>query len=245
MYINEEGRAIRDKKVFDSYEKLVETQHKDLNVPEDQATQEQLISSCYKLLKKLVHKFGYNGMPLDELYSIGIETLVRCANKFDPSKKTKFSTFFYTSIRNAYASYVKNSKRISYYHIQKGGMSLDETHKVDEQGHKLTLSDIICDPNSVDETVIDNWIRDLVDSYRSGEELSESKIKVVNRRKRVVKLFMEGYTYFEICDVETEDQGVIGNDIYKIRQWIKAKVKKDYPDIGTLKRKINRKKANK
>ena len=50
-----------------------------------------------KVMNKVCTKY-FAALSADDLYSLKLTTLWKCLNKYDPSKKTKFTTFLYQQL---------------------------------------------------------------------------------------------------------------------------------------------------
>jgi len=63
-----------------------------------------------KVMNKVCTKY-FAALSADDLYSLKLTTLWKCLNKYDPSKKTKFTTFLYQQLDYAIRNTLKKKKR--------------------------------------------------------------------------------------------------------------------------------------
>ena len=63
-----------------------------------------------KVMNKVCTKY-FAALSADGLYSLKLTTLWKCLNKYDPSKKTKFTTFLYQQLDYAIRNTLKKKKR--------------------------------------------------------------------------------------------------------------------------------------
>ena len=67
---------------------------------------EQIIMKNMPLVKSLAWRFSKNKDIYNDLVSEGEIVLCRCVDKFDPNRGSKFSSFLYPSLKNAYIKYM-------------------------------------------------------------------------------------------------------------------------------------------
>ena len=63
-----------------------------------------------KVMNKVCTKY-FAALSADDLYSLKLTTLWKCLIKYDPSKKTKFTTFLYQQLDYAIRNTLKKKKR--------------------------------------------------------------------------------------------------------------------------------------
>ena len=71
---------------------------------------EQIIMKNMPLVKSLAWKFSKNKDIYNDLVSEGEIVLCRCVDKFDSNRGSKFSSFLYPSLKNAYIKYMKECR---------------------------------------------------------------------------------------------------------------------------------------
>ena len=81
-----------------------------------------------KVMNKVCTKY-FAALSADDLYSLKLTTLWKCLNKYDPSKKTKFTTFLYQQLDYAIRNTLK--KKIREFNCRQLEKSIDAVDNID------------------------------------------------------------------------------------------------------------------
>lgn len=99
----------------------------------DAAARSKLIVSNLRLVVKIAHDYRSLGLPLPDLISEGNIGLMRAADKFDPAKGAKFSSYAAWWIKQAMRRGLSNQSRIIRIPVQ----SSSRIHKIRLAQHEL------------------------------------------------------------------------------------------------------------
>jgi RNA polymerase primary sigma factor len=77
----------------------------------DAAARDELVCANLRLVVKIAHDYSRRGLPLEDLVSEGNGGLTRAAERFDPAKGAKFSTYASWWIRQAMGRAIANQSR--------------------------------------------------------------------------------------------------------------------------------------
>lgn len=134
---------------------------------------EENISLVYYIVKR----FENTNIDQDELLSVALVGYEKALSKFNPDKKTKFSTFAYRCIQNEIYYFIRNEKKICEKNI-----SLSATISTDKNGNDLEVADTI---SSSEEDLDDSIIRDETTSALLdviNNHLNESERLIITKR---------------------------------------------------------------
>ena len=143
---------------------------------------DKLILENQKLVRYWVHKMGVNSNSSDyeDIVSIGTIGLLKAASTFDETKKATFATYASRCINNEIFMHYRKVKKYEQ------DISMDEPILEDMDGNKITLGDMIADPES-------NFVEKII----NDEEFSKVVSIVLNclkGKERIVFLyFMANY----------------------------------------------------
>ena len=93
-----------------------------------------------KVMNKVCARYS-TALSADDLYSLKLTTLWRCLNRYNPSKKTKFTTFLYQQLDYAIKNTMKKKKReFSCKNIEKSSEVIDDIdHVLDGLSDEYTI----------------------------------------------------------------------------------------------------------
>ena len=174
---------------------------------------EDNINLCYKYLQKSIEKgqtlYRY-GIDDDDMIEIAYEALVSAAKTFDPEKKIKFSTYFWTVCKNLIAHEVQGMKRAK-RKIFLNCISLEQPVK---GSTKISIRDTIPSlTDSMEEHVVKT------DLFRV---LREEIAKLPEKPREAIELYyIAGYSVREVADMLKVDTHVITNRTMKGRRILK------------------------
>ena len=77
----------------------------------DDAARDELVCANLRLVVKIAHDYRGRGLPLEDLVAEGNTGLVKAAERFDPAKGAKFSTYASWWIRQAMSRAIANQSR--------------------------------------------------------------------------------------------------------------------------------------
>ena len=86
-------------------------------------------------------------MNIEDLISIGTIGLIKAVRTFCPNKKIKLATYASRCIENEILMYFRGAKKNS------SVMSIDEPIETDKSGNPLTLMDIICSQDDIEDDI--------------------------------------------------------------------------------------------
>ena len=126
---------------------------------------EQLILDNMRLVYFIYDKLQKNDITIrykEDLISEGMMGLCKAANKFDPGKGYRFSTFASMCIRNEMLMFLRKTNR-----QVNAEVSLYDTIGIDADGNKLTYADIIEDESqTVDNYLIESTAKEFTESQK-------------------------------------------------------------------------------
>lgn len=139
----------------------------------DKKFRNKIIEHNLKLIIDIISKhFKNTNYELDDLFSIGVEGLVKAIETFDMEKKNRFSTYAFICIKNEILMFIRLNKK---YLIED---SLEQPINVGE-GRELTLANIIEDPNS--NFIIKIEKSELLRELRKNVELLDEERRVITK----------------------------------------------------------------
>ena len=145
---------------------------------------DKLVEDNLKLVYKLATKYKYlccTTIDFDDLVSLGFIGLVKAAKTFDESKNIKFSTLAYICIKN---SILREFVGKQYRFNDNNTVSLNSSI-----AEELELQDLIADEN-MDKSF---------EKIEYGMELEKIYECCTEREKKIIDLYLEGYTIKQIA----------------------------------------------
>jgi len=161
-----------------------------------------------------------------DLMSAGKLGVARAISNFDTTKGSSFRSFCFSFIREAMIDVIKGKdliKEPSDSHFPVEFVSLDATYE-DEEGHAITLHDVIADPKSYPPDVI----------VEQREILSEV-VELSQRERDIIALsYGLGIQEDRSSDEVAETIGISKNSVKKIRKRALKKLKNMFNDSHSL-----------
>lgn len=135
---------------------------------------DELIINNIRLVRYVIHKMNLHHRA-DEYYDAGLIGLVKAANKFNPDKGIKFSSFAVTCIRNEILIEIRKE-------YPERPISLDITVSVNGYDNKneLTLLDMIPDSFNMEEYIIEKEKYDV---------MNKALLALTDRELTIFKLY--------------------------------------------------------
>lgn len=92
-------------------EMLLSEEPNELTVRKGQKAKDRLVTGNLRLVVSIARKYQNRGLPLDVLCQEGVKGLIRAAEKFDPKKGYRFSTYAHAWIRQAVTRAIAEQSR--------------------------------------------------------------------------------------------------------------------------------------
>ncbi|MCL2508616.1 MAG: RNA polymerase sporulation sigma factor SigK [Oscillospiraceae bacterium] len=102
-----------------------------------------LIEHNLRLVAHIIKKYYSSYSDQEDLISIGTIGLIKAINTFDSSKGTRLATYGARCIENEILMHFRNQKKTSQ------NISMNDPIDIDGEGNPLTLTDIICTPDTI------------------------------------------------------------------------------------------------
>lgn len=149
----------------------------------EQYTRDKLVADNQRLVYYLYEKLAKNPFVIqykDDLVSEGMVGLVKAANKFDPTRGTRFCTYASRCIENEMLMFIRRMGKQVCREV-----SLYEPVGQDDEGREITYADVLADDginpeDCVFAVAVDNFMskqkeidREIVDALRQGYKQSE------------------------------------------------------------------------
>ena len=166
-----------------------------------QLDRESLVLDNQRLVYHMFDKLSKNQITIthkEDIISEGMVGLVKAANKFDPDKGVKFSTFAGSCIRNEMLMYLRKLNRQVPYEV-----SLNEPIGYDEDGRELCLGDTIEGESSCIDEVL---------------EVNDFVSKQTPIDKKILTALSQGHTHKEIAAMVGVKQPTVSRHIGKMRK---------------------------
>lgn len=173
----------------------------------DAETRKSFIIHNIRLVINNVRKFNNQNYDERDLVCVGIIGLIKSVDSFDINKKIQFSTYAGKCINNEIIQFLKKDRKHLDY------MSLDSTVRLDNDGEKLKLEDILSDENV-----------DLVGSYELKEEkniIREILSTLEKEEQEIIILFFgffgrEQHSQTELAEILGISQSYISKKLKRI-----------------------------
>ena len=140
----------------------------------DAAARDDLITHNLRLVVYLAKKYENNGVPQEDMISIGTIGLIKAVNTFTPARSIKLATYASRCIGNEILMYLRKTSN------RRQEASLDEPLNVDGDGNELLLSDIL----GSDENMVGQQLEQ--DAERAGLRRAVSSLSA--RERRIMEL---------------------------------------------------------
>ncbi len=137
----------------------------------DVKAREQLIERNLRLVMHIVKKYRTSGYDSDDLVSIGTIGLIKAVNTFSSDKGIRLATYAARCVENEILMVLRASRK------NKNDVSMEEPVGVDKEGNEISLADIVCAPDNVEETAEMNIKTALL--YGAVEEVLSDREKQV------------------------------------------------------------------
>ena len=116
----------------------------------NRAERDAMITGNIGLVVYIARKFHGSGVEFDELVSVGMMGLIKAADRYNPERGAKFSTFAITVVSNEMRMALRKLNRRKSREV-----SLDAVISAREDGRPLSLADMLCDKSYSVETDIE------------------------------------------------------------------------------------------
>lgn len=139
----------------------------------DTEAKNKLIEHNLRLVAHVIKKYYSACAEQEDLISIGTLGLIKAVNSFDPDKGARLATYAGRCIENEILMYFRGAKKNS------SVMSIDEPIETDKSGNPLTLMDIICSQDDIEDD-IDRMLRKekLYRVLEKTEDMREKEILI-------------------------------------------------------------------
>jgi len=173
-----------------------------------------LIEHNLRLVVYIAKKFENTGISVDDLTGIGAIGLIKAVNTYNGDKQIRLATYASRCIENEILMYLRRTSK------QKSEVSFDEPLKVDWDGNKLLLSDVL-------GTEPDIVYRDMDD--RDDIKALYSVLENLNaREKEIISLRFGLGKECELTQKEVADKlGISQSYISRLEKRIIKKLRKD------------------
>ncbi|MDR1409141.1 MAG: RNA polymerase sporulation sigma factor SigK [Oscillospiraceae bacterium] len=143
----------------------------DLLAKGDTLAREKLISHNLRLVAHIIKKYYATATDQDDLISIGSIGLIKAVDSFKPEKGARLATYAARCIENEILMHFRAQKKSAQ------DVSLEDPIETDGEGNPLTLMDILCAEDTLEDEVIMN-----IESERLRKVIAQIK----NRREREI-----------------------------------------------------------
>jgi RNA polymerase sporulation-specific sigma factor len=137
----------------------------------DSAAREKLISHNLRLVAHIIKKYYAAAADQDDLISIGSIGLIKAVDSFKPEKGARLATYAARCIENEILMHFRSQKKSAQ------DVSLEEPIETDGAGNPLTLMDILCAEDTLEDEVI---------LKIESERLRNIVLKIKNPREREI-----------------------------------------------------------
>lgn len=137
----------------------------------DEQCRNKLIEHNLRLVAHIVKKFDAKGSMTDDLISIGTIGLIKGIDTYEPSKKTKLTTYAARCIQNEILMYYRSNKKTT------KDVSLNDYIGYDKEGNEVSLLEVLKD----DQT-------DILENIHNQELLSKLNkyIEILTPREKLI-----------------------------------------------------------
>jgi len=151
--------------------------------PPPVAGEGDVIRENLPLVYRVIHQMGRSSIPHDEMVSAGMIGLLRAVRSYDPSKRSKWSSYAGVCIKNSILLAIRSSKSLK----NTCTVSLD-TPIQDMDG--VTIKDVLPDPvKSEDQAVAEIAM----------EHIEEKLSCMAPTKQAMIRLWIQGYSRNEIA----------------------------------------------
>jgi len=202
--------------MFD-YAELSDVQLQALSSEGDRAAEEQLAERYMQLVRACARPLFLAGGDSEDLIQEGTFGLLSAIRRFRPEEGASFRSFAETCIRTRLYSAIKSATRLKHIPLN-DGMSFEQLSERSSQGLSATPE------------VFQRMPEDLVLARESKEELySALSRRLSHLEKKVLDLYLDGYSYQDIADRLGKDAKSVDNAVQRIRH----KLARD-PNFGDI-----------
>ncbi|MGI6031257.1 MAG: RNA polymerase sporulation sigma factor SigK [Eubacteriales bacterium] len=113
----------------------------------DVESRDRLIERNLRLVAHMVKKYYSSPCDQEDLLSIGTVGLIKAIRSFDIEKGTRFSTYAARCIENEILMHFRACRKLQ------AEVSLSEPIDSDREGNSLSLADVLCSEDNIDEQV--------------------------------------------------------------------------------------------
>lgn len=148
--------------------------------------QQQIVLDNQRLVYYAIKKFHIASSEYEDIISIGTIGLIKAVATFDATKKNLFATYAIRCINNEILMYFRKQK----HHIHT--ISLENTIIFNQEGHELTLIDIVPDPTQNFTKQIEDcenlvYFVNLILNYLNSNERIIMLLKIANMKQRSIE----------------------------------------------------------
>lgn len=147
----------------------------------DNSAREKLINHNLPLVLFISKKYS-NILDFEEIVSLGNETLIKCVNNFDYTRKYKFNTYAFKVIKNSIINKINIEKKMLFEEIdEKNDKSIIQPELFNsDKSFIIKLLNILTDKE-----------KDMVIEYYINEKTYEEIGKKHNMKKQLVKYYAD------------------------------------------------------
>ena len=181
----------------------------------DKDAKNVLIEHNLRLVAHIIKKYYTSSVEQEDLISIGTVGLIKAINTFDPYKGASLSTYAARCIENEILMYFRNQKKLN------SEIFLNDPIDSDKEGNNLSMLNILCSEDNIDEIVDQKITVQKLYKYIDGA-LSE-------REKTIVKMRFglygsKSYTQKEVA----ERMGISRSYVSRIEKKAVTKLQREF-----------------
>ena len=164
---------------------------------------EELLAKRYvRLVRTIARPYFLVGGDSEDLLQERMIGLLSAIRQYDPGRETAFETFAETCIRNRIYTAIKSAQRSKHTPLN-GYVPFDSLQFDEAQTH---LSALLTDPENI-----------VLARERVSEITSAAQKNLSSLEKRVLSLYLDGFSYEEIARRLGRQQKSVDNAIQRIR----------------------------
>lgn len=180
----------------------------------DAEAENELLSRYKDLVVKISRSFYIVGGDLEDIIQEGMIGLYNAIKNYHDDKEASFKTFAVICIKHKIQGAIKKSQS----NKNKPLSSAVSIQSFDSDGEEFYPIEFVLDNTPAKIAIEKENLKDLKENIKSS--LSKLEFKVL-------KLYLEGYSYREIAEILNIQQKAIDNSLSRIKQKLRAKLNKE------------------
>lgn len=180
----------------------------------DAEAENELLSRYKDLVVKISRSFYIVGGDLEDIIQEGMIGLYNAIKNYHDDKEASFKTFAVICIKHKIQGAIKKSQS----NKNKPLSSAVSIQSFDSEGEEFYPIEFVLDNTPAKIAIEKENLKDLKENIKSS--LSKLEFKVL-------KLYLEGYSYREIAEILNIQQKAIDNSLSRIKQKLRAKLNKE------------------